>query len=165
MDRMISFRTRSILALLAGIASTAGAQGKEAREMKTVVFVCEHGTAKSVIAMAYFEKLAREAGLPFRAISRGTSPDTVLPQFMLEGLKHDRLDVGAFTPKALGDEDLLSATLVVSFDQPTVAERTRGPLQQWNGLPAVSVDYASGSEAIKQRVAHLIDSLAKARRR
>ena len=43
------------------------------RPNPAVVFVCEHGAAKSVIATAYFNKLAAERGLPFRATFRGTS--------------------------------------------------------------------------------------------
>jgi arsenate reductase (thioredoxin) len=44
----------------------------------TVVFVCEHGAAKSVIATAYFNKLAAERGLRTRAIYRGVNPDSAL---------------------------------------------------------------------------------------
>jgi arsenate reductase len=38
---------------------------------KKVVFVCEHGAAKSVIAAAYFNKLAKERNLPYEAVCRG----------------------------------------------------------------------------------------------
>jgi hypothetical protein len=38
-----------------------------------VLFVCLHGAAKSVIATAYFNKLARDRGLSYRATFRGTS--------------------------------------------------------------------------------------------
>ncbi len=41
---------------------------------RMVVFVCEHGSAKSVIAAAFFDKLARERGLTLRAVARGTQP-------------------------------------------------------------------------------------------
>ena len=40
----------------------------------TVIFVCEHGAAKSVIATAYFNKLAAERGLKARATYRGVNP-------------------------------------------------------------------------------------------
>jgi len=46
---------------------------------KAVVFVCEHGAAKSVVATAYFNKLAAERGLPFRATFRGTTLATNRP--------------------------------------------------------------------------------------
>ena len=44
----------------------------------TVLFVCEHGSAKSTVAAAHFDRLAAERGLAARAISRGTSPDAEL---------------------------------------------------------------------------------------
>ena len=41
------------------VAGVANAQSpRVTRDTQTVVFVCEHGTVKSVIAMAYFDRLA-----------------------------------------------------------------------------------------------------------
>jgi hypothetical protein len=54
-----------------------------------VVFVCEHGAAKSVIATAYFNKLAAERGLPHRATFRGTTPQDDLSVRAVAGLKED----------------------------------------------------------------------------
>jgi hypothetical protein len=51
-------------------ASTSTSQRGAAVVEPTVVFVCEHGAAKSVIATAYFNKLARDRGLPYRATFR-----------------------------------------------------------------------------------------------
>ena len=39
----------------------------------SVIFVCEHGAAKSVIATACFNKLSAERGLPYRGTFRGTT--------------------------------------------------------------------------------------------
>jgi hypothetical protein len=39
-----------------------------------VIFVCEHGAAKSVIATAYFNKMAADRHLPYRAAFRGVNP-------------------------------------------------------------------------------------------
>jgi len=44
---------------------------------KDGVFICEHGAAKSVIAAAYFNKLAAERHLNFHAIARGLTPQPV----------------------------------------------------------------------------------------
>jgi len=57
----------------------------------SVVFVCAHGAAKSVIAATYFNKLAVERGLPYRATFRGVTPDPELSARALEGLKGDGL--------------------------------------------------------------------------
>ena len=56
-----------------------------------IIFVCEHGAAKSIIAATYFNKLAREKGLDVSAVARGTHPDAELSQKAIEGLHEDKL--------------------------------------------------------------------------
>jgi hypothetical protein len=159
-----------IALLAAAVALTAplAAQGRTrpARDSATVVFVCEHGTVKSALALALFRKIAAERALPVRAISRGTAPDTALPPFMRSGLQQDGLSLGAFTPTRLDASDLASAILVVSFDQPVVTRTVGGkvPLKVWDGLPAVSTDYAVARDSMRVRIGALVDSLARTRR-
>jgi hypothetical protein len=45
------------------------------KQEQTLVFVCEHGSAKGIVAAAHFNRLAAERGLMLRAIARGTDPD------------------------------------------------------------------------------------------
>src|SRR5687768_1704313 len=78
-----------VVAMIGGMAASAQTSHAQSADVPAVVFVCEHGTAKSVIALAHFQKLARERGLPLRAISRGSSPDPALPPFMVSGLRGD----------------------------------------------------------------------------
>jgi hypothetical protein len=58
-----------------------------------VLFVREHGAAKSVIAAAHFNKLAKERGLPHRAIARGTQPDPVVSPKVVSGLQSEGFTV------------------------------------------------------------------------
>ena len=60
---------------------------------RTVVFVCEHGVAKSVLATTYFNKLAGERGLPYRATFRGTDPQAELSVSALKGLREDGIEI------------------------------------------------------------------------
>lgn len=76
----------------------------------TVVFVCEHGAAKSVIATAYFNKLAAERGLPFRATFRGRAPQDNLSVRAVEGLRADGVIVPAGRPTAIDESDIAHAT-------------------------------------------------------
>lgn len=152
-------RTLSALGMLVQVARVGVAQQ---RDTATVVFVCEHGTVKSVIALAHFERLVRERGLPFRAISRGTAPDARLPDFMIQRLRAEGFAVDAFVPSRFDSTALAGAVQIVSFDAPSpVAAGV--PVQRWDNLPSVTADYARGSSAIKTRVEALVDSLATSR--
>ena len=156
---------RSVALLVAAASVVSGQQAPSAKDSQTVVFVCEHGTVKSVVALAWFKRLSRERKLPFRAVSRGTAPDSALPTFMRSALARDGFDFAAFVPTRFTERDLESV-LVVSFDQPGVAAIARGrvPSIAWDNLPSVSANYATGSDAIRLRVAALVDSLAHVRR-
>jgi arsenate reductase len=156
-------RVATVASLWLGGSVVAGAQSSPAQEpdSQTVVFVCEHGTAKSVLALAWFNRLAQQRGLPVRAVSRGTAPDASLPAFMLAGLKRDGFDLGAFSPARFSEADLRSALAVIAFDQPAVAGFVAGraPVIAWDRLPSVTASYAAARDSIKERVVALVDSL------
>src|SRR5262245_62674723 len=85
---------------------------------KAVVFVCEHGAAKSVIATAYFNKLASERGLSYRATFRGTSPQDDLSVRAVAGLKADGVPVPSGKPAAITDGDVSGATHIFAIGCP-----------------------------------------------
>jgi arsenate reductase len=155
------------LVLWCAPATLSSQAGPETRpDSQTVVFVCEHGTVKSVIALAYFRQLVQERRLNIRAISRGTAPDSAVPVRVREGLRLDGLLLGPFSPVRFTLADLASAITVVSFDQPSVADIVGGrvPTARWDGLPAASEDYRIARDSIRHRVARLVDSLDRVRR-
>jgi hypothetical protein len=150
--------------VLSGSAALRGQTPlKAASDSQTVVFVCEHGTVKSVVALAYFRQLARERHLPIRALSRGTAPDASVPALVRDGLRVDGLTLGPFSPARFTHADLTAAIAVISFDQPGVASMVGGrvPTFGWDGLPAVSENYGIARDSIRQRVTRLVDSLAR----
>jgi protein-tyrosine-phosphatase len=49
----------------------------QAADPPSIVFVCEHGAAKSLIATAYFNKLASERGMTVRATFLVAMPNNV----------------------------------------------------------------------------------------
>ena len=49
-------------------------QATKAQQATTVLFMCPHGAAKSLIASAYFQKMAKERGLNVRVDSAEPSP-------------------------------------------------------------------------------------------
>lgn len=160
----ISWRAGAVgLALL--VPHKGVAQARRLFPADTVLFVCEHGTVKSLVAKLEFERQARAAGLTTVALSRGSAADTAVPPWMRTALAGDGIDLGDWTPQPLRAADLKSAALVISFDLPPgVTAEARAPRAQWDGLPSVSQDYAGGRDAIHRRVRLLVDSLKRARR-
>src|SRR5438128_12473611 len=51
-----------------------------------VLFVCLHGSAKSLIAAEHFNRIAAARGLGARATSAGTEPDDAIPPHVIPGL-------------------------------------------------------------------------------
>jgi ABC-type nitrate/sulfonate/bicarbonate transport system substrate-binding protein len=159
-------RTALATALLAALASGASAQTPRPEPMSSdtarVVFVCEHGTVKSVIAAALFNRLAAERGLAARAVSRGTAPDDVVPALVRDSLRAEGADIGDARPAKLGAAEGLEARLFVAFDVEVPAAVSRGtPGRRWDGTPSVMGGYRAGRDAIAARVAALIDEITR----
>jgi arsenate reductase len=130
---------------------------------QTVLFVCEHGAAKSVVAAAHFNKLAAERGLPFRAISRGTAPDPTVPPRIVDGLKGERLTMPTgFAPALVTSREVSSASRVVTFDVTLPVSTVASRVTSWNNLPAFSDGYGPASAAIAEKVKNLLQELEAA---
>src|SRR5262245_62996301 len=99
----------ALLTLLTMLAFQSSAQNP------AVIFVCEHGAAKSVIATAYFNKLAAERGLPHRATFRGTTPQDDLSARAVEGLKADGVAIPSGKPAAISEADVSGATHIFAI--------------------------------------------------
>jgi protein-tyrosine-phosphatase len=129
---------------------------------RTVVFVCQHGAAKSVIAAARLEQLAQEAGVPVHALARGTEPDPEVYASTVEGLLAEGVDVRAWRPQPTQPEEFATAWRVVSLG-PELAELGLAAEQGEQGehwsVPAVSDGFAPADAAITSRVATLLDAL------
>lgn len=119
-----------------------------------MVFVCLHASAKSLIAMEYFNRLAAQRGSSLRALSAGPHPDDAVPPEIVAGLAADGFDVRGRKPLRLTPELLARAAAVVSFG-PDVGGAGGGSVQHWDDMPAVSEDYATARDAIRARVARL----------
>lgn len=117
-----------------------------------LLFVCEHGAAKSIIAAAHFSRFAQQMGLEVQAVARGTNPDQELSPQAVKGLSEDGLTPTESNPQALTPEDIQSAQRVVTFCN-LPAEFLHGAgIEHWKDVPPVSEDYDRSRDAI---VAHL----------
>jgi arsenate reductase (thioredoxin) len=131
---------------------------------KAVVFVCEHGAAKSVVATAYFNKLAAERGLPFRATFRGTTPQDNLSVRAVEGLNADGVAVPSGKPAAISDKDVVDATHIFAIGC-TLPDKARqsGKAADWSDVPD-DQGYAPMRDAIVRHVKQLLDELQRSQK-
>ena len=124
----------------------------------TIVFVCEHGAAKSVVAAAEFNCLAEERHLPYRAIARGTEPQAEISISAANGRRADGLPVPGDTPQKLTAEEVAHAARVIAFcDVPPELAKT---VTRWD-VPAVGDGYEKARDAIVAHVQSLLDELQR----
>jgi protein-tyrosine-phosphatase len=121
-----------------------------------IIFVCEHGAAKSILAAAYFNTLASEMGLDFRAIARGTIPDDELSPHALTGLSKDGLMPTESVPQKLTQVEIESAQRVVAFcDLPS--DYRHAIVERWEDVPAVSENYEQARNVILERIHQMLN--------
>src|SRR5262245_23601813 len=97
-----------LVGLLVGVPASSQDESK-------IVFVCEHGAAKSVIAAAYFNKIAAEQKLHIRALARGTNPQSEMSGTVTAGLRGDNVPFDLQKPILLTNNDAIGAVRIVAF--------------------------------------------------
>jgi arsenate reductase (thioredoxin) len=132
-------------------------ESKNLVDKTTVVFVCEHGSAKSVVAAAYFNHVAQQMALSLRAISRGTNPDPDISPSVIEGLRKDQISLPADKPAKLTSAEASSALKVISFCELPHAINTQN-VERWE-VPPISEDYSKSRDAIVKKINELIQVL------
>jgi arsenate reductase (thioredoxin) len=149
------------LIVAACASSTSGASPPAPQ----VLFVCEHGNVKSLMAASYFNRLAVERGLAHRAISRGVAPDsTSVPPAIVAGLRAEGFDVAQFRPLAVSVSEVSASQRVILINTalPAAIPAAGIASEQWTAVPAASADYRAASDALKRHVEKLIDDLNRA---
>ena len=91
--------TAALLALLVSVAAAAQPPGA-GDQLTYVVFVCEDGADESLVAAAYFNKLAAERGLAALASFRGVDPENDLSRRAVDGLKADGVPFRSGFPRS-----------------------------------------------------------------
>ena len=125
---------------------------------KTILFICEHGSAKSVVAAAHFNRMAKEAGIPIMAITRGTNPDEKIPDKINSLLKGDGFPEYNGTPVRLSTKDLQAADFTVAFS--TLPSEFKSPknFETWN-IPSFEAGYPVARDSIILNIERLIQRI------
>lgn len=126
----------------------------------TILFLCPHHAAKSVIAVAYFNRLAQQKGLSWVADSAGTEPDEAVSPVVIGLLKEEGIDVSQHQPRRVTNDELQTATHIISMGC-TPDELALRPerVKHWTDIPAVSQNPEGAREAIRTRIEALVAEL------
>jgi protein-tyrosine-phosphatase len=124
-----------------------------------VLFVCLHGSAKSVIAAEHCRRLAAPRGLGIAVASAGLEPDDQIPANVVEGLASDGIRIDHQKPERLNDFILSRSCVVVAigcaFTVPPEPMFIR-----WGDVPAVDDDYGAARNVILAKLTVLLDEIA-----
>jgi len=154
-------RRFTLLVLGIALQLTTPAQAEEAAlpTNKTILFVCLHGSVKSQMAAAHFNRIASERGLPFTAISRGIEVDTSIPTRIRDGLNLDGLAPTDDIPIGLTADEAGRATKVVAFDRVPEERRGTSEVTYWSDVPPATKDYAAARDVIVRHIDTLVPTL------
>ena len=131
----------------------------------TIVFVCPHNAAKSVLAAAYCQHLAAQRGLQVQVTSAGTEPDAAASPGVVALLRGEGLDVTHHRPRHVSREELAAAFRIISLgcDVSHLAPPdTR--VEHWDDVPAPSQHLTHARDVIYAHVERLIAELTQGAR-
>ena len=126
-----------------------------------VLFLCPYGGAKSVMAASYFNRIARQHGLPYIAeAAAAEEPYAAVPEPVAELLERDGIDVRSFQPRRVAAADVQNAARIISIDCELDAAAFAGAsLERWDDVPKVSEDLHGSADAIRRHVQSLAEEL------
>jgi len=151
---------------LAGARATpAATELPEAAPEGAILFFCQFGGAKSVIAAAYFNRLASEQALPHAGVAvAAEEPYDAVPVPVAAFLESEGFAVGHFKPRRAKEEELKTATKLVTIDCDLAGVDAGGlAVERWDDVPKVSVDLDASAAAIMLHVEALVAGLRERR--
>jgi hypothetical protein len=156
-------RRGTALLLLTCSVVLADASERTPVDRFTIVFVCEHGAVKSTVAAAYFNRIARDRGLPYVAVSRGINLYPEIPAVIRRGLAEDGLAPQDDAPRDLRSNEASAAARVIAFDRVPSERSGAASVIYWSDVPLVSKNYVAGRNAILQHIEGLAAELTGSR--
>lgn len=126
----------------------------------TVLFLCPHNAAKSVLAAAFCQKLAIQEKLDLQITHAGTEPDKEVFPTVVQLLSSEGMDVSSLIPRHVTRDELVNADKIISLacDVQTLLPAGK-EVEYWNDVPLASQDLIGARNVIYQKVENLIGRL------
>ena len=144
-------------------AKPSGEAAQTGSKTGTIVFVCRYGSAKSILAARFFNRIAEEEGLPFHAVARGIEPEPVIPLYVREPIRADRFEIGPEEkPVRLdaGETHDAAAVICIMCKLPPGQSAVARQSIEWTDVPDVSDDYTAARDRILGHMKELMVRLA-----
>jgi protein-tyrosine-phosphatase len=117
--------------------------------LTTILFMCPHNAAKSLLAAAYCRQMAAERQLELHILTAGTEPDDEPAAAVLALLRSEGLAVSGDKPHRVTEEELARADWIISMGcdltgliSPVTA------VAHWDDIPPPSQDLMGARQAI-----------------
>lgn len=137
--------------------------------MKPVLFVCIHNAGRSQMAEAFFNHLARERGLDFRAESAGTAPGERVNPMAAAAMEELGISLAGHSPKVMTPEMARESGRIITMGCGVEADMCPAGTyisEDW-GLPdphGQGLDQVRlVRDAVRERVEALLDELGSQR--
>ena len=128
-----------------------------------IVFLWPHGAAKSVVAAAYCQRLAKQWGIPLQITSAGTEPDAEVAPAVVALLRTEGIDVADQRPRRVTAEELAAASCIISMGCDLSDQARPGmPIERWDDVPSPSQDLQGARDRIRDHVEQLLATLKQA---
>ncbi len=127
---------------------------------RTILFLCPHHAAKSVIAEAYAKRLTEQHHLELTILSAGTEPDATIMPVVADFLESEGFNVREHHPRLVTTTELNSADMVITMGCDLIAlgvpEHKR---RDWTDVPPASVNVRACRDSIVQHLEVLMQEL------
>jgi arsenate reductase (thioredoxin) len=129
---------------------------------QTLLFLCPHNAAKSVLAAAYCQHLLAQRGLEVQVASAGTEPDAAVSPAVVALLHREGLDVAHHRPRCVTRDELGAAFRVISLGCDVSHLAPPGTVvEHWDDVPAPSQQLVQARDAIYTHVERLVEALTQ----
>jgi protein-tyrosine-phosphatase len=142
------------------IKGNVSIQSEEKTMRRTILFLCPHNAAKSVLAAAYCQYLTAPYGLKVQVTSAGTEPDAAASPDVVALLRAEGFDVAHHRPRSVTREELWEAFRVISLGCDVSNIAPPGMLvEHWDDVPSPSQHLAQARDVIYAHVERLVEEL------
>ena len=132
---------------------------------QTVLFVCLHGSAKSQMAAAHFNRMAADRGLSHTAISRAIEPDQDIPPSIRAGLANEGLEPVSEVPAFLTADEASRAMKVFAFNEIPMDLKSTATVTLWSDVSPATEDYNRARDTIVRHVEAVVSDLVSTAKR